>query len=92
MNVQVKRTAADAQPVKRSKWMWIGLMGAACLVCWVALAVGIALEAGTTAMFVLATLAAVTTEGMIWLTALVLGVNLYQARRYIWRRLRRHVG
>lgn len=32
-------------------------------------------------MLALATVAAVTTEGTVWLTALMFGVSAYQARR-----------
>lgn len=80
---------AQASPANRRKWRWIGLAGGACAVSWAALATGIALEADTPTMLVLATLAAVTTEGTIWLAALLLGVSVYQARQQLWRRLRR---
>ena len=78
-----------SQPVQRRKWMWIKLAGAACLLSWVALAVGIGMDVGTSTMLVLATLAAVTTEGTIWLAALLLGVSAYQARRRLWEKIRR---
>jgi hypothetical protein len=39
-------------------------------------------------MLALVTLAAVSTEGLIWLTALLLGMNVYSARRHLWQRLR----
>lgn len=80
--------ATDSQPAHRRKWKWIALAGVACLLSWVALALGIALKAGSGTMLVLATLAAVTTEGTVWLTALLLGVNAYQARRRLWEKLR----
>lgn len=79
----------DSPPTPRRKWIWIALAGGACVLSWVALAVGIALEAGTGAMLVLATLAALTTEGTVWLAALLLGVSVYQARRRLWEKLRR---
>jgi len=72
----------------RRKWRWIKLAGTACLLSWLALGAGIALSVSTGAMFILATLAAVTTECVVWLTALLLGVSGYQARQRIWRRLR----
>jgi len=68
--------------------MWIKLAGIVCLLSWVALAVGIGLDVGTGTMLVLATLAAVTTEGTIWLAASLLGVSAYQARRRLWEKLR----
>ncbi|MCK9487948.1 MAG: hypothetical protein M0Q42_00835 [Xanthomonadales bacterium] len=91
MSGPVSVAQADAQPAQGRKWMWIKLAGAACLLSWVALAVGIGLKVGTGAMLVLATLAAVTTEGTIWLAALLLGVSAYQARRRLWEALRKRV-
>ena len=76
---------------KNKKWRWVALAGAACVMSWIALAVGIAMKAGTGAMLVLATLAAVTTEGTLWLVALTLGVSTYQARRQIWQALRKRL-
>ncbi len=78
----------ESQPTQRRRWFWIALAGTACLLSWMALAVGIALKAGTGAMLVLATLAAVTTEGTVWLAALLLGLSVYQARRRLWQKLR----
>lgn len=80
-------TAASHQSQRRT-WRWIALAGSACLLSWAALAVGIALKVGTGTMLILATMAAVTTEGTIWLAALLLGVSAYQARRRLWEKLR----
>ncbi|MBD7987605.1 hypothetical protein H9645_06130 [Luteimonas sp. Sa2BVA3] len=88
MSGPVPVTPADSHATQRRKWMWIKLAGTACLLSWVALAVGIGLKVDTGAMLVLATLAAVTTEGTIWLAALLLGVSAYQARRRLWEKLR----
>jgi hypothetical protein len=87
--VDVAKT--DSHPAKRRKWMWIKLAGTACLLSWLALAVGIGLEVDTGAMLVLAILVAVTTEGTIWLAALLLGVSVYQARRRLWQNLRQRM-
>ena len=85
--------AADlqSQPAQRRKWVWIKLAGAACMLSWMALAVGIGMEVDTSTMLVLATLAAVTTEGTIWLAALLLGVSAYQARRRLWEKIRQQM-
>lgn len=88
MSGQIDVPVTDPQPTQRRTWMWIKLAGAACLLSWLALTVGIGLGVGTGAMFVLATLAAVTTEGTIWLAALLLGVSAYQARRRLWEKIR----
>lgn len=82
---------AESQPAVRRKWMWIKLAGAACVLSWVALAVGFGMEVDTSTMLVLATLAAVTTEGTIWLAALLLGVSAYQARRRLWEKIRQRM-
>jgi predicted transporter len=84
-------TPSDSHATQRRKWIWITLAATVCLLSWLALAVGIVLDAGTSAMFVLATLAAVTTEGTVWLAALLLGVSVYQARRRLWEKLRSRV-
>ncbi|TXK61023.1 hypothetical protein [Alkalisalibacterium limincola] len=76
---------------KNRKWHWVALAGAACVLSWIALGIGIAMDVGFGAMVVLATLAAVTTEGTFWLAALVLGVSTYQARRQIWEALRKRL-
>ncbi len=80
--------AAESQPAHRRKWRWIVLSAVASLLSWLALVLGFLLDAGTGTMLILATLAAVTTEGTIWLAALLLGVSVYQARRRLWEKLR----
>ena len=80
--------APTTSPTPRRKWWVLGAGAAACLASWIALAIGIAVGAGFTVMVVLATLAAVTTEGLVWLTAAVLGMKAFEARREIKRRFR----
>ncbi|OHE84660.1 MAG: hypothetical protein A2579_09270 [Lysobacterales bacterium RIFOXYD1_FULL_69_11] len=91
MSAASNDAAADPQQAQRRKWLWIKLAATVALLSWVALAVGIAMDADTTAMVVLATLAAVTTEGTIWLAALLLGVSAYQARRRLWEKIRSRI-
>ena len=88
MSAASNAAAGDPQRTHRRKWLWIKLAATVALLSWVALGAGIVMDAGTTAMFVLATLAAVTTEGTIWLAALLLGVSAYQARRRLWETIR----
>lgn len=83
---------APAAASKGRRWRWVIAAGAASVLSWVALGVGITLDVDTRTMIVLATLAAVTTEGTVWLAALTLGVSTYQARRQIWQRLRGRFG
>lgn len=88
MSAASNDAAADPQRTHRRKWLWIKAAATVALLSWVALVAGIVMDAGTTAMFVLATLVAVTTEGTIWLAALLLGVSAYQARRRLWDNIR----
>lgn len=71
-----------------TRWRWLRLAVGVCLLTWLALGIGLVAGVGFTPRLVLATLAAVSTEGLIWLTALLLGMNAYSARRYLWQRLR----
>lgn len=80
-----------AERVQR-KWWVLGIGAAVCALSWVALGLGLALGFGFTAKLVLATLAAVSTEGFIWLTALVLGMRAYEVRRRLMQRIRALVG
>ena len=83
----MKNTLKNTVP--RHKLRWIGIAAGFCLLSWLALGAGILMDVGTTTMLVLATLAAVSTEGTIWLAALVFGVSAYQMRRQLWEGLRR---
>lgn len=60
-----QQTAADRAPSPH-KWRWIMLAGAVCLLSWLALGVGLMLDVGTTTTLVLATVAALATEGTVW--------------------------
>ncbi|MFC0679627.1 hypothetical protein ACFFGH_17455 [Lysobacter korlensis] len=91
MSTTNEHQPATAVPGGR-KWKWIYLAGAACLLSWVALGIGIAVQAGTGPMVVLTTLAALTTEGLVWVTALVFGISAYSARRELLARLLRGGG
>ncbi len=71
-----------------ARWRWLRLAVGVCLLTWLALGIGLVAGLGFTPMVVLATLTAVSTEGLIWLTALLLGMNVYSARRHLWQRLR----
>lgn len=82
--------ADSQQRPSRRKLRWIAIAAGACLLSWLALGAGLLLEVDTGTMLVLAGIAAVATEGTIWLSALVLGMSAYQVRRQAWERLRRH--
>lgn len=72
----------------RKPWRWIALGGIVCLLAWLALAVGLAIGVDRTTRLVLVTVAAVATEGLVWLSALLLGLRVFEARRRLWEKLR----
>lgn len=72
----------------RRPWRWIALGGAVCVLAWIALGVGLALGVDRATRLVLVTVAALATEGLVWLTALLLGLRMFEARRRLWRKLR----
>lgn len=69
-----------------------GRCAAVCVLSWMALGLGLTLEFGITARRVLVTLAVVSTEGVIWLTALVLCMRALEVRRLLMQRTRALVG
>lgn len=71
------------------RWLWalVALIAVAALAAWIALGVGIWLDVGRGAMFVLALAAALSTEALVWTTAAALGMTVFEARRRIWRRI-----
>ena len=56
---------------------------------WLALGASIVLEVGTGTRIVLDGIAALATEGTLWLSVLLLGMSAYQLRRQMWENLRR---
>lgn len=82
-------SAEIATPEPRSrKWWLIAIAAGLCLASWIALAVGLLLGVGFTPRLVLATAAALSTEALMWVTAAVLGLRLFEARRKVWQRVR----
>ena len=71
----------------RWKWLLPITAGAISLTAWITFAVGMAADWSKPVMFVLATIGAFGLEGVIWGTALALGISVFQARRELWRRL-----
>lgn len=92
MSAMEKRGQAQIGTRVQRKWWVLGVGAVVCLLCWVALGVGIAMEVGFTATFVLATLAAASTEGLIWLGAVVLGMRAFEVRRQLMQRIRALAG
>lgn len=75
----------------RRPWRWIALGGVVCLLAWIALAVGLALGVDRGTRLVLVTAAAVATEGLVWLSAFLLGLRVFEARQRLWQALRTRV-
>ena len=87
--MQTETSTVVATPVVRSrKWWLIAIAAAICVASWIALAAGLLLGVGFTPRLVLATAAALSTEGLMWLVAAVLGLRLFEARRKVWQRVR----
>ena len=89
MNPIKARATPSAHVQSRRKWRWIAAAASLCVLSWLALGAGIVLDAGTRTMILLASIAAVTTEGTLWLAAFLLGVSAYQLRRQMWEKVRR---
>ena len=86
----VKTWATPArQALTRHKWRWIAVAASINVLSWLALGASIVLEVGAGTRIVLAGIAALATEGTIWLSALLLGMSAYQLRRQMWENLRR---
>ena len=80
--------AADAtRPTRRKGWV-LGIGATVCLLSWLALGVGLLLGVGFAPRVILVTAAALTTEALIWLTAGVFGLSVFQARQRVWRAVR----
>lgn len=62
---------------------------AVCLAAWLALAIALVLGIDGTLRLVTLTVALLLTEGLVWLSAAVLGITAFQMRRKILRRLMR---
>ncbi|MGB3392279.1 MAG: hypothetical protein WA956_02635 [Stenotrophomonas sp.] len=68
----VKAWAAPArQALSRHKWRWIAVAASISVLSWLALGAGVVLEVGTGTRIVLAGIAALATEGTVWLSALL---------------------
>jgi hypothetical protein len=82
MNAQT--VSHQTHPWKR--WLLIG-GGLVCLAAWIALFAGLALDVERGRLLVLATAAALSTEALVWLAALALGLKVFEARRVLIGRL-----
>ncbi len=76
------------QGAPRRRWPWIALGAFVCLLAWIAVAAGLALDVDRTTWILLVTVAAFATEGLVWLTAALLGLRVFEARRQLWQKLR----
>jgi hypothetical protein len=68
------------------KMLAIGLLALA-IAAWISLGVGLYVGVEKGLRIALAVAAAVTTEGLFWTTAALLGVSVVEARKRIWRML-----
>lgn len=75
----------------RRRWRWIALGGGVCLLAWLAVGIGLAVGVDRTTRLVLVTCAALATEGLVWLSAALLGLRVFEARRALWQALKRRL-
>ena len=68
------------------KALAIGLLALA-IAAWISLGVGLYVGVDKGIRIALAVAAAVTTEGLFWTVAALLGVSVVEARKRIWRTL-----
>jgi len=88
MSPREERVASEAARRVRRPWRWIALGGVVCLLAWIAAGIGLAIGVDRTTRLVLVTVAAVATEGLVWLSAALLGLRVFEARRQLWQTLR----
>jgi hypothetical protein len=82
------RGARKTPIAARRRRLIIALAATLCVASWLALAAGLLLGVGLQARLALATAAALSTEALVWISAAMLGLSLFQARRELWHRLR----
>lgn len=71
----------------------IGLVGLlAFLASWIAVGVGYVMHVEKSTWVVLVVIAAFATEGLFWCVAFMLGMGLVEARKKIWRALKKRLG
>lgn len=70
------------KPHPWKRWLLIG-GGLVCLAAWIGLIAGLALDVERSSLLVLATAAALSTEALVWLAALALGLKVFEARRVL---------
>jgi len=58
-----------------------------CLLAWLALGIGLVTGVERTTRLTLVTIAAVATEGLVWLSTALLGLRVCKARRQLWQTL-----
>lgn len=73
--------------LKKWKWALPITAGVISATAWITFTIGVFASWSKTTMIVLATVGAFGLEGVLWGTALALGISAFQARREIWRRL-----
>lgn len=54
---------------------------------WISLGVGIAMDVNRGTKLILALVAALATEALFWTIAALLGVSVFRARTWIWRKI-----
>lgn len=79
--------AISDKPHPWKRWLLIG-GGLVCLAAWIGLIAGLALDVERGSLLLLATAAALSTEALVWLAALTLGLKVFEARQVLIGRLK----
>lgn len=86
-------TAMTAHTQSRPWKRWLLIAGGViCLLSWIALGVGLAMDVTRPILIALATAAVLSTEGLVWLAALAMGLKVFEARQQLLGRLKRMLG
>ncbi|MGV3580532.1 hypothetical protein [Brevundimonas sp.] len=64
-----------------------GLLFITALCAWISLGVGLAMDVERGTKLILALAAALSTEALFWTIAALLGVSVFRARTWIWRKI-----
>jgi len=84
-------TANSMQSRPWKRWLLVA-GGLVCALAWIALFAGLVLEVERGTLLALATAAALSTEAVVWLAALTLGLKVFEARRVMIDRFKRVIG
>ena len=89
IETQTQTTAKPGLAARGSGFLKVlaGLLFVTALCAWISLGVGLAMDVERGTKLILALAAALSTEALFWTIAALLGVSVFRARAWIWRRI-----